>query len=55
VIANIKDELKNMFYKNRNHVIKKTKIIKEITNDIFTLDTGNTISGKKPKKKNIKQ
>jgi uncharacterized C2H2 Zn-finger protein len=28
VIANIKDELKNMFYKNRNHVVKSVKPIK---------------------------
>jgi hypothetical protein len=40
VIANIKDELKNMFYKNRHHVVKTIKNIKpikklkELTNDV---------------------
>ena len=39
VIASIKDELKSLFYKNRNHVIKnvklaKSKQLKQITNTI---------------------
>jgi hypothetical protein len=51
VINNIKDELKNMFYKNRNHVIKNIKILKntkkikemkEITNGTVTLEDVNT-------------
>jgi hypothetical protein len=32
VIDNIKDEMKNMFYKNRNHVIKDIKKVKAIQN-----------------------
>jgi hypothetical protein len=32
VINNIKDEMKNMFYKNRKHVIKDTKKMKAIKN-----------------------
>jgi hypothetical protein len=67
VIANIKDELKNMFYKNRHHVIKNIKNlknpkkVKELTNctSIITQivaknEIKNTVEGieKKPKKKN---
>jgi hypothetical protein len=58
VIANIKDELKNMFYKNRHHVIKNVKSVKkvkEITNDISTIAVAKDIGvEKKPKKKIIK-
>ena len=32
VINNIKDELKNIFYKNRNHVIKKVTKVKKLKN-----------------------
>jgi hypothetical protein len=42
---NIKDELKNMFYKNRNHVIKtikSTKKLKEIKNNISIPDNSNS-------------
>jgi hypothetical protein len=46
VIANIKDELKNMFYKNRNHVIKNIKKFKQITNEPTKVEVE-----KKPKKK----
>jgi hypothetical protein len=42
VIANIKDELKNMFYKNRNNVIKTTKTQKKPNKTICdTLDNIN--------------
>jgi hypothetical protein len=51
VIANIKDELKNMFYKNRNHVIKNIKTIKT---NIHTQPLLTTNNEKKPKKKTIK-
>jgi DNA-directed RNA polymerase subunit F len=58
VIANIKDDLRSLFYKNRNHVVKitnmKTKKMKELTNEIFTPDANNIEVEKKPKKKNIK-
>jgi uncharacterized coiled-coil protein SlyX len=52
VIVNIKDELKNMFYKNRNHVIKNIKTIKNDTS-VPALVTPLSIVNieKKPKKK----
>jgi hypothetical protein len=58
----IKDELKNMFYKNRHHVIKTKhgKKIKELTYDTPTLVVTDTLitnnnlnNEKKPKKKNL--
>jgi uncharacterized C2H2 Zn-finger protein len=52
VIANIKDELKNMFYKNRKHVTKNPK---QITNTITSMPVKvNEVEGKKPKKKVLK-
>jgi hypothetical protein len=55
VISNIKDEMKNMFYKNRKHVIKDIKKVKAIKNIMTAQDeiiAGKMIvSEKKPKKK----
>jgi hypothetical protein len=42
VIYNIKDELKNMFYKNRNHVVKKPKKVCNKTKLI--LNTANNVN-----------
>jgi hypothetical protein len=63
VIANIKDELKNMFYKNRHHVIKtkSVKKVKELVNDISIAtavvdeDIASKSVEKKPKKKKPNQ
>jgi hypothetical protein len=59
---NIKDELKNMFYKNRHHVIKNIKAlkplkkVKELTNEEHTPDPVAKVVEveKKPKKKTLK-
>jgi hypothetical protein len=64
VISNIKDEMKNMFYKNRKHVIKdikKVKPLKMIKNDridpIINKTGDNIVIEKKPTKKqnNVKK
>jgi hypothetical protein len=54
VINSIKDDLKNLFYKNRNHVVKNTKNTKAIknipeNNTVTTKDIND--NGKKPTKK----
>jgi hypothetical protein len=60
VINNIKDEMKNMFYKNRKHVIKDVKKLKTITNNIIdnndkmSLEDIQSIEKKPTKKKVIK-
>jgi glutaredoxin len=54
VINSIKDELKNMFYKNRNHVIKTIKSTKKLmpdNSDSCKSSITNNLGEKKPKKK----
>jgi uncharacterized C2H2 Zn-finger protein len=53
VVASIKDELKSLFYKNRNYIVKNTKPakkLKQIT-DSSIVTTNVVEEGKKPKKK----
>jgi hypothetical protein len=60
VISNIKDEMKNMFYKNRKHVIKdvgnpkKVKAIKNTPNIPIANIKNNNVEKKPTKKQNIK-
>jgi hypothetical protein len=51
VISNIKDEMKNMFYKNRKHVIKDIKKIKLIKNKPEPVKSVTKNIEKKPTKK----